>query len=327
MNHNLVTILVPSYNHGEYLNERIKSIFLQTYRHFELIVIDDCSKDDSNEKIIDLQSLYNFKYLRNNRNSGTPFSSWEYLLKRANGNYIWICESDDVAEPEFLETAIERLAQNPKSVLFYSNSHVIDEHGSKIGNTSSYFEDIWREERWRKDFSADGIRELREFQVRGQIVPNMSSALIKTEAYKKAFDPYLKKFKLTGDWIFIGNVIKQGDVEFSTKTLNAFRKHDVTSRARVNSARSQAEFILTKYNLFVSSRMKKKRLAGIMESDYVRFLHEKASALDVVKSMLKISIFFTIVFAFEMFTSFLMERSAIISYMNHYKTARGLKNV
>jgi glycosyltransferase involved in cell wall biosynthesis len=318
----LVTIIVPSYNHGRYLRERVSSIFGQTYGNFELIIIDDCSQDESNEVICELQAEYDFTYIRNSDNSGTPFSAWERICSLARGEYIWVCESDDVAESNFLEVAIQRLQRNPRAVLFYSNSLVINESSDVIGSTEMYFRDIWQDVRWKQDFTADGLVELLHFQIRGQTVPNMSSALIKAEAFKLAFVPFLKRLRLTGDWLFIGAVLRYGDVEFSHAPLSRFRKHEVTSRARVKSARSQAEFILTKYLLFRGSRLPISELAPLMGSDVVRFLYESARWWEVVKSMLQISRLDTLRFGVLLLVSMAKHPTYLEKFKERYKHAK-----
>ncbi|MFT3719039.1 glycosyltransferase family 2 protein [Pseudorhodoferax sp.] len=285
----LVTVLVPSYNHGRFLEERIESIMAQSFEDFELIVIDDCSKDHSDDVLKSLQKKFKFTYIRNDRNTGTPFAAWERIGSMARGRYIWICESDDVAEPDFLVTAVGRLQENQKAVAFYSNSYVINDQSKIIGHTESYFRDTWKESRWEQDFTASGRDELVYFQLRGQVIPNMSSALFVADAFTKAFEPFLKRLRLTGDWLFVGNVFEHGDVEFCHRPLSRFRKHEETSRVRVQSARSQAEFILTKYCLFRRSGLPTKDFARVMSSDVVRFLYEPTSWRDVAVACLQIA--------------------------------------
>lgn len=318
----LVTVLVPSYSHGQYLRERIESIFAQTYHNIELIVIDDCSQDNSDGVIRQLQTVHDFKYIRNVRNSGSPFVAWERICELAQGEFIWVCESDDVAEPAFLETAVKRLVGNPHAVLFYSNSLVINEASEVVGHTESYFRDVWREDRWEQDFSATGLDELAKFQLRGQMVPNMSSALITHTAFKNAFNPFLKRLRLTGDWLFVGHVLRQGDVEFSREALSRFRKHEVTSRARVKSARSQAEFILTKYHLFCLTGLPAEDFAPLMASDAVRFLYEPARWWDVMKSLLQVSLLDTIRCGILMVVSTAKHPVFLNKFMQKYQHAK-----
>jgi len=322
MMHPKVTVLVPSYNHGRYIRERIESIVNQNYTNIELIVIDDRSDDDSHEIISKLQEKYKFQYFRNHWNSGTPFSAWERICTLASGEYIWICESDDVAEASFLETAVASFVAEPDAVIFYCSSLIINEASETIGHTDSYFHDIWKETRWDSDFVADGLDELLKFQLRGQTVPNMSSALFATNAFKAAFTPFLMHLQLTGDWLFVGDVLKRGKVVFKHKALNRFRKHEVTSRVRVKSARSQAEFILTKYRLFHGSGQPATAFARLMGSDVIRFLYEPASLLDVGKALLQVSWLYSIKAGGLLLVSTARNAAYVSKFKDRYRHAK-----
>ncbi len=284
-----VTALVPSYNHGQFIQQRIESILNQTYENIELIVIDDGSQDNSDEVINSIIAKHKFHYIRNKKNTGTPFAAWETVLSLATGSYIWVCESDDFAEPNYLATAVSALEANKDAVLFYCNSWIVDSSGERIDHTNTYFHDIWKETRWDVNFCVSGPQELLNFQLRGQTVPNMSSALIKAQAFRVAYRPFLKKMKLTGDWLFIGDLLCHGSLVFCSETLNNFRRHEETSRVRVKSARSQAEFILTKYLLFQKCGRPVREFAHLMSTDAIRFLYEPARFGDVFKELLKIS--------------------------------------
>ena len=146
-----------------------------------------------------------------------------------------------------------------------------------------------KELRWDSDFVVDGKEELLKFQMRGQTIPNMSSALIKTSAFNASFSPFLKRLKLTGDWLFVGEVMTHGRVIFCHQALSRFRKHEVTSRVRVKSARSQAEFILTKAKMFSDSGQPAAQFSAVIQTDVIRFLYEPASWWDVTKALTQIS--------------------------------------
>lgn len=318
-----VTALLPSFNHGDYIEQRIESIINQSYPNIELIVIDDLSTDNSHTIITQLQQKYNFIYIRNEKNSGTPFAAWETVISLATGDYLWICESDDFAETNFVETAINALVAHKNAVLFYCNSWVVNSNGDRVDHTETYFRDIWKEQRWEADFIIDGYQELINFQVRGQIVPNMSSALISSTAFRDAYTPFLKKLKLTGDWLFIGNILHFGDSIFSTQTLSNFRRHEQTARVRVKSALSQAEFILTKYLLFKSAKRPIREFADLMKTDAVRFLHEPATFFQVLSALLKISWSVTLHAILLLILSVLMNPKYIASFFERYKMVKG----
>ncbi len=321
MNQPKVSVLVPSYNHGRYIRERIESILNQTYKNLELIVIDDGSVDDSSSIVSELQSAHGFQYLLNERNSGTPFAAWQRICTLASGDYIWVCESDDVAEPSFVEKAVASLEAEYGAVMFYSSSLIINEHGEIIDHTDSYFHDVWKESRWDSDFVADGRCELL-LQLRGQTVPNMSSALFTAAAFKNAFTPFLKRLRLTGDWLFVGDVLRQGKVVFRHEALNRFRKHEVTSRVRVKSARSQAEFMLTKYRLFRSSSQSVSEFATLMGPDVIRFLYEPASWLSVGKALLQVSWFDSLKLGGLLLVSTLRNIAYIKKFRERYRHAK-----
>ncbi|MGE4420704.1 MAG: glycosyltransferase [Pseudodesulfovibrio sp.] len=324
----LVTVLVPSYNHGRYIRERIESVVRQTYPHVELFVIDDCSRDQSDGVIRELQGQYGFKYLCNTENSGSPFSAWERIRELAQGDFIWICESDDVAEPEFLETAVRGLTENDGAVLFYSSSKVIDENGETVGHTNDYFHEVWKETRWDGDFVNDGPDELARFQLRGQTVPNMSSALISAEAFRAALTPFLTRLRLTGDWLFVGNVMRRGRVVYDHRPLNRFRTHAVTSRAQVDSARSQAEFLLTKYILFRGTGRTVSTFAPLMASDVARFLDEPAGWREVLRALCRVSCRKTMGCLAMLFVSTLLHPGYIKQFFERfgYYKGQGAKN-
>lgn len=319
-----VTALVPSYNHGQFIKQRIESILNQTYKNIELIVIDDGSQDNSDEVIRSILAKNKFRYIRNEKNTGTPFAAWETVLSLATGSYIWVCESDDFAENTYLETAVSALEANKDAVLFYCNSWIVDSTGERVDHTSTYFHDVWKETRWDNDFYADGIHELLNFQLRGQTVPNMSSALIRAQAFQVAYRPFLKKLKLTGDWLFVGDILCHGSVVFCAKTLSNFRRHEQTSRVRVKSARSQAEFILTKYLLFRKGGHPVREFAHLMSTDAIRFLYEPAGFIDVLKNLLHISWHTSLRCLILLAISVLMNRRYLGKFNERYIHAKGI---
>lgn len=90
----LVSIIMPSYNTGRFIADSINSVLNQTYQNWELIIIDDCSTDDSVE-IIKSYKDSRIRLLKNKKNSGAAISR-NYGLREAKGRYISFLDSDDV---------------------------------------------------------------------------------------------------------------------------------------------------------------------------------------------------------------------------------------
>ncbi|MCH5307587.1 MAG: glycosyltransferase family 2 protein [Prevotella sp.] len=122
-----VSVIVPNYNHAPYLKERIDSILSQTYQDFELILLDDCSTDNSREVLEHYRGNRHVSHIViNEANTCNTFLQWDKGIMLAKGEYIWVAESDDVAMPGFLKTLVGVLEQYPQAVVAYVHSQMID---------------------------------------------------------------------------------------------------------------------------------------------------------------------------------------------------------
>lgn len=132
----LVSVIMPVYNGEKYLSEAIKSILNQTYRHFELIIINDASTDGSS-RIIAAYKRYNRSKIKvmtlpATLNRGGDACANEGL-KLAVGKYIARLDADDIAREDRLEKQVAYLEKNPHIFAVGSNAVVIDKLGRKIG--------------------------------------------------------------------------------------------------------------------------------------------------------------------------------------------------
>ncbi|RZJ99396.1 MAG: glycosyltransferase family 2 protein, partial [Flavobacterium sp.] len=109
----LISVIVPNYNHGYFLEQRLSSVLNQTYPNLELIILDDFSSDNSNEIIEKFRSNQRIvSVIYNSQNSGSTFKQWEKGISIANGKYIWIAESDDDASPYLLERVMQTFTKH-----------------------------------------------------------------------------------------------------------------------------------------------------------------------------------------------------------------------
>ena len=99
-----VSVIIPNYNHAPFLKQRIESVLNQSFQDFEMILIDDCSTDGSREIIESYRNNPHVSHIvYNDSNSGSAFLQWNKGIELAKGDWIWVAESDDYAEPTFLE--------------------------------------------------------------------------------------------------------------------------------------------------------------------------------------------------------------------------------
>lgn len=127
----LVSIITPLYNSEQFVSETIKSIINQTYKNWELILVDDCSTD-STLKIIKpfLEQYSNIRVFKNTTNEGAAVSR-NKGIKNASGDYIAFLDADDLWLPEKLEKQLKFMQTHDIDVCFSSYT-LIDESGKPL---------------------------------------------------------------------------------------------------------------------------------------------------------------------------------------------------
>ena len=106
----LVSIIMPSYNTAKYIKASIDSVLAQTYPYWELIIVDDCSTDETDE-VVAAYTDERIRYIKNEKNSGAAVSR-NRALREAKGRWIAFLDSDDVWLPEKLEKQISFMKNN-----------------------------------------------------------------------------------------------------------------------------------------------------------------------------------------------------------------------
>jgi glycosyltransferase involved in cell wall biosynthesis len=222
---NLISIIVPNYNHSKFLCERIDSIFNQTYQDFEVILLDDCSTDNSVEILKEYANHPKVAhFVINEQNSGSPFKQWERGIALAKGEWIWIAESDDVADKQFLGNLMNYNNQLKNSLdLIYCQSIDIDENSSYIQNRINYTTEF-EPNIWENSFTSNGNDFIKKYLVTKNVIPNASAVLIrKNKIQQTFFNNHLVKMRMVGDWFFwillCSNEIKLG---FESTSMNYF---------------------------------------------------------------------------------------------------------
>ncbi len=106
MGNPLVSVLVPTFNKGEFIEEAIESVLTQTYGNFELIIVDDCSSDNTANIVKKFLYDKRVRFFQNDKNLGIG-GNWNRALFYATGKYIKYLMADDKFEPNLLEKYIE----------------------------------------------------------------------------------------------------------------------------------------------------------------------------------------------------------------------------
>ncbi len=126
----LVSIIMPSFNTANFIGKTIESVLNQTYKHWELLIIDDCSTDNTDEVMLKYRDE-RIIYKKNKKNLGAAISR-NKALEKARGKWIAFLDSDDLWYPTKLEEQINFMKEN-KYFFSYTNYEEIDENGIKNG--------------------------------------------------------------------------------------------------------------------------------------------------------------------------------------------------
>jgi len=174
-----VSVIIPTYNRAQFLPEAVESVFKQTYRDFEIIIIDDGSTDNTPEIIRQFSTTVKSYRQKNEgvsvaRNKGVELAAGEYLC---------FLDSDDLLLENALQNCVTFLDQHPEVGLCYGRVHYIDEQGNLIW---------WKKMRGeKKDRIRDGKEQIACLLFRGDM--NTSAVLVRRGCLEEAgiFDPSL----------------------------------------------------------------------------------------------------------------------------------------
>lgn len=240
-----VSIVFTSYNHKEYLCQALDSLLAQTFTNFELIIIDDCSTDDSQVVLSEYaQKDSRIRLTLNKKNSGSYVHSTNQGAALCTAPYIIFAQCDDWAESTQLEKLVNAIEHYDVGVVF-SCSNLVDENGQLLGVDYDV-----RERSFRKVFNKDGVlsrEDARHFFFNSCIIPNLSAALFKRSLYTE-LGGLSKNYKVLADWDFWLRATTICDFFYIREPLNNFRQHRTTIRSSVKMKLQLSEL----FNMFYS---------------------------------------------------------------------------
>lgn len=135
----LVSIVIPTYNRAEFLREAIASVLAQTYRDFELLILDNCSPDHTPEVVAGFKDA-RIKYLRHQCNIGST-ANWTYGVYWAQGGFLSILGDDDKYEPDFVSSRMAAFDRFKEIDAVFSGFDACDETGKVLSATGARYPD------------------------------------------------------------------------------------------------------------------------------------------------------------------------------------------
>lgn len=211
-----ISVIVPNYNHAPFLRQRIDSILGQSFQDFELILLDDCSTDDSRNVMERYRGNPHVSHIVYNEvNGGSPFKQWDKGIELSQGEWIWIAESDDWAEPQFLERLMSEVKNVPDCSLAYANTWWVDDQGEKLWETLD-------SDRVSVYSGSDFIKQ--KLFVCNSIA-NVSECIFRRDKYRPEENGKYEGMRLCGDWFFYVLLAEQGGVVEVEQPLSYYRQH------------------------------------------------------------------------------------------------------
>lgn len=243
-----VSVIVPNYNHARYLVDRLESIYQQSYTNFEVLLLDDGSTDESVAILKSYQEKYPEKtqLLLNTQNSGSPFSQWLHGISAASGDVIWIAESDDWCDHDFLAKLLP-FFHDESVMLAYCNT-VFMQDGKKIWDIQSYLQAFPLD--FTKSFVISAPEFVKQVMYCKNAIPNASSALFR-KPLDTTFLDQAKNFKLCGDWYFYLSFLRGGVVAYCADTIDYYRIQQKSTSLLVQKtpAYYQEQYAIMEYTL------------------------------------------------------------------------------
>jgi len=224
-----VSVIVPNYNHEPFLRRRLDSIYGQTYKNIEVILLDDCSSDQS-RSLLDKYAADHPEITRtlyNKQNSGSAFRQWAKGIKAATGDLVWIAESDDFCDEHFLEVLV-RCFDDEAVMLAYSKSVFIDSNEvPRQHEFQTYVNDLKCAEKWNASYVETAHNEVRSALGIKNTIPNASGVVFKRPIDMPLLDDESwLSMRVAGDWVFYLHIIRGGKIAYSTETTNFFRRYE-----------------------------------------------------------------------------------------------------
>jgi glycosyltransferase involved in cell wall biosynthesis len=243
------------------LPSRLSSIANQTVSNYEAILLDDASNDSSITILTSYLSDTRFQLQKNPNNSGSTFTQWNKGVAHALNEYVWIAESDDIADSCLLDALIKKMESDSKIVLAYCQSNRINEKDEITGSWKDFTSDLEYSELFDRDFIMNGKEYISKFLIHRNTIPNASAVLFRKSIFQKVGGAPAN-LKTSGDWLTWLKMLCYGKVAFVAEPLNYFRYHD-----RSVIARAHQNFDTGSYREKYDRTMRKEFIAFLKQKD------------------------------------------------------------
>lgn len=233
-----VSVIIPSYNHEKFIEEAINSVLNQTYSDFELIIVDDCSPDQTLSVIKKIKDS-RIRLFINESNQGAVYTT-NFAIKQAKGRYLALLNSDDMWSHDKLKMQVEFLECNPDIGAVFTDAKFMNEKYEILTKADYFWSDVFDKE------NRSSAQWLRYFFFNFNCLCH-PSILIRREIYQKTelYDPSLRQLPDFKMWV---HLLKFINIHVLNEQLVTFRVLDngenASSDTSGNRIRTRNEIFL-----------------------------------------------------------------------------------
>lgn len=235
----LVSVIVTSYNHSQYLTRRMDSLLNQSYENIEVIAIDDCSTENNVEILRRYESHPKVRLVVQEKNLGLV-QSMNKGIELSSGQYVLVAQCDDDCAPQMIQCLVAALQTQPSAGMAFCRSQLIDGLDKNLG------EDIVDMERTFQRRCADDTllssAEMSRFLLYACVIPNMSALLMRRDCLDE-IGGITEEFAVCVDWDLFFRTAKKYDFAYVAKPLNRFRQHANSIRSTTKSRITYEEYL------------------------------------------------------------------------------------
>lgn len=264
----LVSIVIASYNYGDLIENRIESFLDQTYENIEIIVLDDCSTDNSRDVIEKFGSNNRIRIIYNNENLGWIQNS-NLGISMSKGEYLLFGNCDDVASRDLIENLVRPLSEDKLVGVAFCESELIDYFGNQIGSDRDS-----RDRRFihstQSDCRIERV-EMASFLSHSCVIPNLSAALFRREALALT-EGFSTRYSICSDWNLFIELSLNWDFFYIRKPLNKFRQHKKNVRSSVKESALSSQIVELLVETSLDDRLQFRVRSGFRKRSFVLFL-------------------------------------------------------
>jgi glycosyltransferase involved in cell wall biosynthesis len=220
-----ISAIIPNFNHARFLQQRLQSITTQTLLPHEIVFLDDASTDDSREVFERLARNIRIpiKTIVNDANSGNVFRQWEKGIASAEGEILWLCESDDFADPHFLERLTPYFA-DPSVMISFGRVQFATADGHFAEGLDSY-RDSAAPGQWHHPRVMGAFEWFTGAFAKRNVIPNVGGCLIRSQTVEGQVWKEIQTYRVCGDWYLYMHLCRGGQIAFDPQAISYFRQH------------------------------------------------------------------------------------------------------